>query len=140
MTSEEDFQRMLDANPDDWQTRLIFADWLEDRGDGRAEGYRALGRNRYFPHPGVKEQEGKCPYYTNRALLGIDTHYALPKDWFEKIKMRGKTSFDAPRWGAFRATRQICDDAAALAFAKLPAPRQAELLSPEVVTRPAGEG
>ena len=33
MTTEDDFQRALDANPDDWQTRLVFADWLEDRGD-----------------------------------------------------------------------------------------------------------
>src|SRR5579862_8640416 len=34
---------MLDAHPDDYQTRLVFADWLEEHGDPRAPGYRALG-------------------------------------------------------------------------------------------------
>ena len=43
VTTEDDFQRALDKNPDDWQTRLVFADWLEERDDPRAEGYRALG-------------------------------------------------------------------------------------------------
>ena len=33
MTTEDDFQTALDANPEDWQTRLVFADWLEDNGD-----------------------------------------------------------------------------------------------------------
>ena len=49
MTTEDDFHRALDANPDDWQTRLVFADWLDDRGDPRAEGYRALGHLRLCP-------------------------------------------------------------------------------------------
>ena len=43
MTTEDDFQAALDANPNDWQTRLVFADWLDERGDVRASGYRALG-------------------------------------------------------------------------------------------------
>jgi uncharacterized protein (TIGR02996 family) len=43
VTTEEDFQNALDANPKDWQTRLVFADWLQERGDERAEGYPALG-------------------------------------------------------------------------------------------------
>lgn len=43
MTTEDEFQAQLDANPADWQTRLILADWLDDhppecrscRGGGR---------------------------------------------------------------------------------------------------------
>ncbi len=30
MTSEADLQKLLDADPTDWQTRLILADWLEE--------------------------------------------------------------------------------------------------------------
>ena len=37
MTTEDDFQQALDANPDDHHTRLVFADWLQERGDPRAE-------------------------------------------------------------------------------------------------------
>src|SRR5262249_13386737 len=53
VTTEDDFQNALDAQPGDWQTRLVFADWLQDRSDPRAEGYRALGMNRIVPIAGV---------------------------------------------------------------------------------------
>ena len=56
MTTEEDFQKALDANPDDWQTRLVFADWLQDRDDPRADGYRALAVLRVAPYA---EESGK---------------------------------------------------------------------------------
>ena len=49
MTTEDDFQAALDADPENWQTRLVFADWLQERGDPRAEGYRALGVLRRRP-------------------------------------------------------------------------------------------
>ena len=51
VTTGDDFQRRLDEHPDDFQTRPVFADWLEERGDPRAEGYRALGRFRMWAHP-----------------------------------------------------------------------------------------
>lgn len=47
MTTEDDFQAA--THPDDWQTRLVFADWLEECGDPRAVGYRALGFRRLHP-------------------------------------------------------------------------------------------
>jgi uncharacterized protein (TIGR02996 family) len=49
MTTEDDFQRMLDGNPGDHLTRLVFADWLEEQGDPRAAGYRALATRRKRP-------------------------------------------------------------------------------------------
>ena len=36
MTDEQAFLDLLVANPADRQTRLIYADWLEERGDPRA--------------------------------------------------------------------------------------------------------
>src|SRR5262249_14717448 len=42
VTTEDEFQQLLDANPEDRQTRLVFADWLQERNDPRAEGGRAI--------------------------------------------------------------------------------------------------
>jgi uncharacterized protein (TIGR02996 family) len=44
VTSEDDLPPALGADPDDRQTRLVFADWLEDRGDERGPGYRSSTR------------------------------------------------------------------------------------------------
>lgn len=49
MTTEGDFQVALDADPSDWQTRLVFADWLQERDDPRAEWYRVSGTYRKRP-------------------------------------------------------------------------------------------
>ena len=49
MTTEDDFQVALDTNPGDWRTRLVFPDWLPERSDPRADGYRALGVLRRAP-------------------------------------------------------------------------------------------
>lgn len=53
MTTEAEFQAMLDANPSDGHTRMVFADWLQERDDPRAEGYRWMGMNGVYPfqHP-----------------------------------------------------------------------------------------
>jgi uncharacterized protein (TIGR02996 family) len=40
MTTEVDWWALLDKNPLDHQTRAVFADWLQDRDDKRAEGLR----------------------------------------------------------------------------------------------------
>jgi uncharacterized protein (TIGR02996 family) len=139
MTEEEAFQRALDANPSDWQTRLVFADWLEERNDPRAGGYRALGLRRCQPvptneTPGEHPERWACPGYVTvecaksrpkaRALrpgLPGDWHGLIPK-WHE-----GDIEFDDV-WRC-RKTRREVEDAAALAFSNLPAERRAELLA-----------
>ncbi len=49
MITEETFQSDLDTNPANHGLRLVFADWLEEQGDPRAEFYRWLGRNQVAP-------------------------------------------------------------------------------------------
>ncbi|QEL20544.1 TIGR02996 domain-containing protein [Limnoglobus roseus] len=49
MSEQDAFQAAIDDDPDDHVRRLVFADWLEDRDDPRAEGYRALGLLRRCP-------------------------------------------------------------------------------------------
>lgn len=113
----------------------MFADWLEERGDARAEGYRAPGTLRRQPNmpsgPG-----DRCPRFCSAAIprswLGeFVEHCHLPGDWFDLIELPGKSAFFAPdhacRTDALRAE---VEDAAALAFARLPAERRAALLTP----------
>lgn len=114
MTTEDDFQTALDAHPDDWQTRLVFADWLDERGDPRAEGYRALGRNEIHPMC----MSGLWGYL--RASLRLPGAQWMPHDWYEFWRRPGQAEFIKTRRGA--------EDAAATAFARLPAERRAELL------------
>lgn len=128
MTTEDDFQRQLDANPEDWQTRLVFADWLQERDDPRAEGYRALGFLRNRPEENKKE----LFWVYSRAGSGASILWPrcdLPEDWFELIYAT-KPELDPSRaWCGYVKTRREAEDAAALAFAKLSADRRAELLA-----------
>lgn len=142
MTTEDDFQAALDASPKDWQTRVVFADWLDDRGDPRAEGYRALGLGRHQTDTsranGVPEQY----HWWDRAFTDTDSLYgdypaifrpvSLAADWFglldagrpDKAKKR---DFDS---------RREAEDCAARAFAKLPTARRTELLAPTAEDAP----
>jgi uncharacterized protein (TIGR02996 family) len=121
MTTEDVFQQLLDENPDDWQTRLVLADWLEDREDPRAEGYRAIG---------VLEIYGS-PTWFNGGYYE-DPLLNLPCDWFRRLEggvFAGEADeFSGPLWCDF-TTRREAEDAAVLAFTKLPAERRAELLN-----------
>lgn len=126
MTTEDDFQAALDANPKDWQTRLVFADWLEERNDPRAEGYRALGVLRLRPSPGHhygKPLHDRPERWWARASSESEHKYRhLPADWYRLVDDSGLSLT------SFRGRRKA-EDAAARAFAKLPAERRAELLA-----------
>lgn len=126
MNDEDDFQRMLDANPDDHNTRLVFADWLQERDDPRAEGYRWLGES---------------------GLRPIDDRVSVAADW-SPLEMSGKhwgwryekyrpfpiaclpalLTNSTREWSYCYGTRREAEDAAALAFSRLSAARRAELL------------
>jgi uncharacterized protein (TIGR02996 family) len=133
MTSEDDFQRALDADPDDHHTRLVFADWLQDHDDPRAEGYRALGLRRHRPYHRRDNLDG----YQFNFLYGRDDNLShgndalhgpskLPRRWFESAKGAAPSHWE---WWAEFVTRREAEDAVALAFAKLPADYRAELLA-----------
>lgn len=128
MTTEDDFQAKLDSNPDDWQTRLVLADFLEDRGDPRAEGYRALGRLKKFPY---KQNIAFSDWTFHGSSCECCRENILPADWYRALS--GQQSL----WHAWpeirdRKPRREVEDAAAMAFAKLPAGRRARLLKPKV--------
>jgi uncharacterized protein (TIGR02996 family) len=140
MTTEDDFQRQLDACPDDAQMRLVFADWLQERGDERSEGYRALGANRlYAIMPG--ERGWGVWYNDSQYTLPVeDAPLRLPEDWFGCVESLIRAATDEGTlsigyaegvpgyWQGFNA-RFLAENAAALAFARLPAERRRQLLT-----------
>lgn len=131
MWTEDDFQRRLDECPDDHTCRLVFADWLEERGDPRAEGYRALGVWKRRPFLGGSAW---CWWWklSGSHFHPDSFHNALPADWFAALE-GDKDSF-FPVAGRRMAAPRYLEDAAALAFAKLPPERRAELLTPASAT------
>ena len=143
MTTEDDFHRALDARPDDWQTRLVFADWLEDRADPRAEGYRALGRLRKRPFVGGYDNRPSEQYsgaaWFGHALDPGEAAFDLPEDWFAAIAGLGDNKTYRPSYpipDAKSYDRRRVEDAAARAFGTLPADRRAQILAlPPVVVK-----
>jgi uncharacterized protein (TIGR02996 family) len=117
VTTEEDFQARLDARPDDDTARLVYADWLEERGDPRAEGYRAMGARGMQPLGIIGGWWGWA------RTTGQSYGYCVAGEWYDAM----------PR--ERRHSRREAEDAAALAFAKLPLHRRQELLQIPAETR-----
>jgi uncharacterized protein (TIGR02996 family) len=152
VTTEDDFRRQLDARPEDWQTLLVFSDWLRERDDPRADGYAALARLRKCPLAQTFAPQSKAGWSgdwfawmkeglavrVNRPGVAQPTdREALPPDWYDAVKeLNQLPDWNSDAWSYFR-TRFDALDAAATGFARLPAARQAELLAtePKVPTR-----
>jgi uncharacterized protein (TIGR02996 family) len=122
MTTEDDFQAALDANPSDWQTRLVFADWLDERGDLRGPGYRALGMMRNAPDHFF---DGGHAWTWWKGSPALYRREYLSADWWELLTGGDEDSEMTREY----LTRRAADDAAARAFAKLSPGRRARLLA-----------
>jgi uncharacterized protein (TIGR02996 family) len=129
VTTEDDFQTALDANPNDWQTRAVLSDFLEDRGDPRAAGYRALAARQWRPYLPPNNVRWTIANY---RVAGQDDVSDLPDDWFalvwEAVPKRDRTRSSKGLWVAVESRREA-EDVAARAFAALPPDRQRELLA-----------
>ena len=139
MTTEGDFRRAIDADPVDWQTRLVFADWLDERADPRAVGYRALGLLRRNPAL-FSTTPPRWVWLNTRWGASyrdrVDRSRALlPDDWYANIPRAGSAT-DPCAKERFVLSEALDD--AARAFAGLSAERRAEILAaPPVLDAPA---
>lgn len=132
MTTEADLQAMLDADPADWQTRLILADFLQDRDDPRAAGYRALGELQLRPLTFLMKSGEKSRVWGFHCGIGIDPstgktasfRHALPRPWFDQAR-----TCEADIWVLSGPARRACEDRVAHSFANLSAERQAGILA-----------
>ncbi len=139
MTTEDDFQAALDAQPSDWQTRLVLADFLQEQGDPRADGYRALAAQRRSALPcqmaGSGDEPGPVLFIVGNDKVDVKEFrrkYAaciLPTDWFDLVTGGLYQTNGTVYWAHFR-TRRAAEDAAARAFAELPEARRVELAVP----------
>lgn len=122
MTTEDDFNRKLDADPDDHHTRLVYADWLQERGDPRADGYRALGRLGLRPY--IPDSPDACPWFARSGVFSAGLmqvpNAALPAPWYDLVELPGKSHDFAPDHDIRTdATRREVEDAAAMAYFRL---------------------
>jgi uncharacterized protein (TIGR02996 family) len=131
VTTEDDFHRALDAQPDDWHARLVFADFLQEQDDPRAAGYRALAQQQLCPFVDdlffwwTTISSDCCPAGGVRG-----SGCTLPDDWFALVDIAPASAQFKPLGApGVKASRREVEDAAAEAFARLPAQRQAELLA-----------
>ncbi len=138
---EEGFQAALDANPADHVTRLVLADWLQERGDPRAAGYRALGLNQKWPYRFFYSDDGSvwwafhagqgrrlvAEFPSDNRSEPLPDYCALPEDWIDVARTQsGWIESSCDRCGPLR--RDV-ENRAALGFNDLPSERRAELLA-----------
>jgi uncharacterized protein (TIGR02996 family) len=89
MTEDESFLRTLLADPGDRVSRLVYADWLDDRADPRAEFLRIEARL-----AGLPREDATYPELRRRML---QLQSALPRWWLAAV-------------GGLRATSEGADD------------------------------
>lgn len=128
MTEEDHFQAHLDRHPEDAVARMAFADWLDERGDPRGPGTRALGIiGRHAIRilmPGVRDD---WSYYRHNANWGLPLYKnGLPVPWSRAVGNRHV----AP-------SRRELDDTVALAFGTLDAEVQARIIDGKAWSDPA---
>ncbi len=119
-TDEEAFQNSLDRSPDDALVRTVFADWLDERGDRRAGGYRALVFCGLRPHYYEKSHSS----FSERWLFYPPFHSTSPKSsrlsdrtWWVEYRITCGGDLKDILW----PTCHGAEDAAARAFTRLPA-------------------
>lgn len=136
---EAGFNAALDANLIDHDTRLVYADWLQDRDDPRAAGYRALGLLRRFPRTTIRKVS---PNDKDHSLFAYTTAgnvwayswaydgafcsdaflaFGLPKLWIVHVVTDSTLYPSTNHQAGWRewCTRKDMEDAAALGFAAL---------------------
>ena len=131
MTDETGFQNWLDAHPDDAVARMAFADYLEEIGDERAEGYRELGRLGKRPFNGYGSGKSYC-YHNGGGRVGnqpMPEYCRLDPEWLSLTEMlESGESKQNPHTilTCCNSSRRIVEDAASRAYARLLEKRKQE--------------
>jgi uncharacterized protein (TIGR02996 family) len=132
MNTENDFQDAIDAHPDDLDLRRVFADWLQEHNDQRADGYRALATQHSilcdYQAPPYRAYIYWVPdetaiVFPRDGSVGTKRCFSLAPDWYAAL-----TANHAPSYVRY-ASRRDAENAAAQAFTLLPAERRHSLLT-----------
>lgn len=139
--AEHGLQLALDADPANGWLRRLLADALDDVDDPRAAGYRVLGLMgrvpRYQPRGEYPESwawvEESNNHWSRDGAFGDGDllDHALPDEWVRRVEScpRMIDTNTAAGWREWPSRREA-DDAAAIAFARLPADVQAAISTP----------
>lgn len=117
-SAEKAFQDKLDAEGNAARdTKLVFADWLADRDDPRAEGYRIMAAQGIYPfaYPTMDGPKART-WRTDSGLPNQVMPHMLPRAWFDALKGGERTS--SLDYKTYESRREA-EDAAAAAFATL---------------------
>ncbi len=121
MNTEAAFHKHLDQNPNDHTCRVVFADFLQEQADPRAEGYRQLGTLQLYPAQ-YKNQFAFCKYNKFEINAGLTRpHSVLSTHWFYLLAPDNVTGLET------FSTRQTAEDNAARAYHKLKLIAQQEI-------------
>ena len=110
---------ILNHKRDRQSNLMIFADWLQDRDDDRAEGVRAIGRLNLWAWTPPATHDGKKFMGWTYTDTGRPYGYSLTRRWF----------FLLANAGLNYATVQEAIEDAARAFGKLPEDDRRRLLA-----------
>jgi uncharacterized protein (TIGR02996 family) len=88
MTNHLSFLRAIAANPGDDSYRLVFADWLEEQGDGRAEFLRLDCRLQALPAGQSRPADLQERWMELRALLSPSWLAILGRSSIENCEHR----------------------------------------------------
>lgn len=155
MTDEDAFRAAIDAAPDNAILRLVYCDWLAERGDPRETGHRFLaetGRAAYSMATDAtdparrREWAGWYPFFVGMMGRAPDHYWDkphwLPLEVYAETDFPGKSGDMLPSYAALIARartplgpRWAVEDAVALGFGRLPADVRAGLLAAGRVAR-----
>lgn len=126
--TEDEFQSHIDARPDDYFAKGVFADWLEEQGDERAEGYRAmLACGLHGANGAGNEYVSEMTTCWFPDTAHINTAYTeVPADWYDAL---GESGVSSGLYTEDYPDRRAAEDALARAFTKFPEDRRRELLA-----------
>lgn len=135
MTTEDDFLHQLLVEPCDFQTRLVFADWLQERDDPRADAYCVIAHlkklpEHFLPTQSYSGREVWC-WWRPTVKSFLETPSVITDDWFNALRGFLDHFRYAESHYNFRDYRNPLDAERALvdAFLRLPLARRAELLT-----------
>ena len=144
MNDETAFQDAIDKDLENWDLRLIFADWLGDHDQDREMGYRAIVANRIVGSNTCTMDwaTGRFDWMPNAPSTFFESgsfpHKKLPGDWYAALdgfeELSGSHNPDLAlvkngkhKWKTYE-NRRAAENALARDFLKLHPWRQKQLL------------
>jgi uncharacterized protein (TIGR02996 family) len=86
MNAHDDFLRAISAAPNDSAVRLVYADWLDERGESaRAEYVRIKCEANALAPKDARRQELQARLYELWAVTGEDWWRALDRAWIKGV-------------------------------------------------------